>query len=101
MNRLPSTAIGNKTLLDIWSGRAAQDYDLLRVFGCSAYFNIKDGKLNFASKKLVFLGVKMNMKGYKLWAPENKKIVLSKYVKFIETSLLKSTSLCWPKGLSP
>jgi len=31
------------------------------------------------------------MKGYKLWNPENKKIVLSKHVKFDETSLLKST----------
>jgi len=26
MNKLSSTAIGGKTLLDIWSGGAAQDY---------------------------------------------------------------------------
>ena len=31
------------------------------------------------------------MKGYKLWDPENKKIMLSKHVMFNETSLLKST----------
>ena len=31
------------------------------------------------------------MKGYKLWDPKNKKIMLSKYVTFDETSLLKST----------
>jgi len=31
------------------------------------------------------------MKCYKLWDPENKNIVLSKYVTFDETSLLKST----------
>ena len=31
------------------------------------------------------------MKGYKLWDPENKKIVLSQHVTFDETSLLKST----------
>jgi len=31
------------------------------------------------------------MKGYKIWDPENKKIVLSKHVTFDETSLLKST----------
>jgi len=31
------------------------------------------------------------MKGYKLSDPENNKIVLSKYVTFDETSLLKST----------
>ena len=33
----------------------------------------------------------MNLKGYKLWDPENKRIVLSKHVTFDETSLLKST----------
>ena len=31
------------------------------------------------------------MKGYKLWDPENKKIVLSKHITQDETSLLKST----------
>jgi len=32
MNKLSSSVIGGKTLLKIWSGRSAQDYDLLRVF---------------------------------------------------------------------
>ena len=32
------------------------------------------------------------MKEYKLWDPENKKIVLSKYVTFDETSLLSTVS---------
>jgi len=32
INGLSTTAIGGKTPLNIWSGRAAQDYDLLRVF---------------------------------------------------------------------
>jgi len=39
----------------------------------------------------VFLGIKRNMKDYKLLDPENNKIVLSKHVTFNETSLLKST----------
>jgi len=39
----------------------------------------------------VFLGVKTNMKGYKLWDPKNNKIVLSKHATFDETSLLKFT----------
>ena len=37
INGLSSTAIGSKTLLDIWSGGAAQNYDLLRVFRSLAY----------------------------------------------------------------
>jgi len=64
---------------------------LLRVFESPTYFSAKDGKLNPRAKKFVFLGVNRNMKGYKLWDPENKKIVLSKHVTFDETSLLKST----------
>ena len=47
-----------KTLLDIWSGGATQDYDLLWVFESSAYFSAKDGKVNARPKKFVFLGVK-------------------------------------------
>jgi len=66
MNYLSSTAIGGKTPLDIWSGGVAQNYDLLCVFECQAYFSVKDDKLNPRIKKFVFWGVKRNLKGYKL-----------------------------------
>ena len=78
--------------MDIWSGGAAQDYNLLLVFESPAYFSAKDGKINPRAKKFVFLGVKRNMKGCKLWDPENKKIVLSKHVTFDETSLFSIIS---------
>jgi len=42
-------------------------------------------------KKFVFLGVKRNMKGYRLWDLKNKKIVLSRHITFDKTSVLKST----------
>ena len=64
---------------------------MLWVFGSPAYFSAKDGKVNPRVKNFVFLTVKRNMKDYKLWDPENKKIVLSKYVTYDETSLLMST----------
>ena len=57
------------------------------VFRCLPYFSVKDDKLNPGAKNFVFLGIERNMKGYKVWDPENKKIVLSKYT-FNETSLL-------------
>jgi len=41
-----STVIGDKTSLEIWSGKAAQDHDLLREFGNPTYFSAKDGKVN-------------------------------------------------------
>jgi len=46
INGLSSTAIGGKIPLDIWSGGAAQDYDLLRVFENPAYFSAKDRNVN-------------------------------------------------------
>ena len=51
---LSSTVIGSKTLLDIWSGKPAQDYNLLRVFKSPAYFSAKDGKVNPRAKSLCF-----------------------------------------------
>jgi len=61
-----STAIGGKTPLKVWSGKAAQDHNLLREFGSPAYFCAKNGKVHLQAKKCVFLGVKKNMKGYRL-----------------------------------
>ena len=74
INGLSSTAIGGKTLLDIWSGGAAQDYDLLRVFRSPTYFSAKDDKVNPQAKKFVFLSVNRNMKGYKLWISKTRRM---------------------------
>jgi len=91
INGLSSTAIGGKTPLEVWSEKATQDHGLLWEFESLAYFSAKDGMVNLREKKFVFLGVKRNMKGYRLWDPENKKIVLGQHVTFDETSVLKST----------
>ena len=66
VNRLPSSAIGGKTPLEAWSGKAAADYDLLRVFGCPAYYHVKDDKLDPRAKKGVFVGFKKGIKGFKI-----------------------------------
>jgi len=56
VNRLPSSVIGDKTPLKVWSEKAAQDYDLLRVFGYPTYYHVKEDKLDPRAKKGVFLG---------------------------------------------
>ena len=78
VNWLPSSAIGHKTPLEVWSGTAAQDYDSLRVFGCPAYYHIKEDKLDPRAKKGVFVGFKKGVKGYEIWDPKDKKFVLSR-----------------------
>ena len=64
VNRLPSAAIGGKTPMEMWSGKHAQDYDSLRVFGCPAYYHVKDGKLDPRARKIIFVGFKGGVKGF-------------------------------------
>jgi len=61
-----STTIRGKTSLKFWSGKVAQDHGLLREFRSPTYFSTKDGIVNPRAKKFVFLGVKRNIKGYRL-----------------------------------
>ncbi|KAH9782773.1 retrovirus-related pol polyprotein from transposon TNT 1-94-like protein [Citrus sinensis] len=92
VNRLPSAAIGGKTPMEMWSRKHAQDYDSLRVFGCPAYYHVKDGKLDPRARKSIFVGFKGGVKGFKLWDLEDKKFVCSRDVTFDEASMIKASS---------
>ena len=54
--------------------KAAQDYNLLRVFRCPAYYHIKEDKLHLRAKKGVFVGFKKAIKGYKFWDPKTRSL---------------------------
>ncbi|KAG8473472.1 hypothetical protein CXB51_035785 [Gossypium anomalum] len=92
INRSPSVAIEKKTSQEVWSGNPA-NYSDLKIFGCPAYAHVDNGKLEPRSIKCVFLGYKAGVKGYKLWCPENRKVVISKDVVFYETAMLPNLSL--------
>ena len=78
INRLPSTAIGGKTPLEKWSDKPATDYETLHVFGCTAYYHVKESKLDPRVRKALFMGITSGVKGYRLWYPETKKIIFSR-----------------------
>ena len=78
--------------MEMWSGKAASDYDMLRVFGYPAYYHVSDGKLEHRARKAMFLGFKREMKGYKLWDSEDWKIVLSRDITFDESFIVKTSS---------
>jgi hypothetical protein len=40
VKRLPSAALNGRTPLEVWSGSPANDYDSMRIFGCSAYYHV-------------------------------------------------------------
>ncbi|TYK21344.1 retrotransposon protein, putative, Ty1-copia subclass [Cucumis melo var. makuwa] len=56
----------NRTIME----RKALSLDHLRVFGCTTYAHVKDGKLNKRALKCMFIGYPQCIKGYKLWCLE-------------------------------
>nr|GEX62887.1 retrotransposon protein, putative, Ty1-copia subclass [Tanacetum cinerariifolium] len=91
INMSPSVPLGKKTPIEVWSG-SPTNYSDLRIFGCPAYAHVDNGKLEPRAIKCIFLGYKSGVKGYKLWCPETKKIVISRNVIFNESSMLQKDS---------
>ncbi|KAM2897932.1 hypothetical protein COP2_007520 [Malus domestica] len=73
--------------MEVWSGKIAQDYERLRVFGCDAYYHVKENKLDSRARKAIFLGFNSGGKGFRLWSTELKKVVISRNVTFNETHM--------------
>ncbi|KAH9800564.1 hypothetical protein KPL71_000708 [Citrus sinensis] len=89
VNRSPSTAIGLKTAMEMWTGKPA-DYSYLHAFGCPVYvmYNAQERtKLDPKSRRCIFLGYADGVKGYRLWDPTAHKIVISRDVIFIKDQL--------------
>ena len=85
-NRCLTKSIDGKTPQEAWSGRKP-NVSHLRVFGSIAYAHVPDqrrSKLDDKSEKLVFIGYDKRSKGYKLYNPITKKIVVSRDVRFNE-----------------
>ncbi|KAG8472722.1 hypothetical protein CXB51_034750 [Gossypium anomalum] len=76
-----------------WHCRTNEQNDHGEGSMCPAYAHVDNGKLESRSIKCVFLGYKAGIKGYKLWCPENRKVVISRDVVFDETAMLLNLSL--------
>ena len=92
INHLPSAALNGKTPLEVWFGKPANDYDTLRVFGSTAYYHVKESKLDPRAKKALFMVVTSGVKGYRLWCLSSKKIISSRDVTFDESAILKKVT---------
>ncbi|KAE8695795.1 hypothetical protein F3Y22_tig00110684pilonHSYRG00024 [Hibiscus syriacus] len=102
INRLPLSAIGGKTPLEVWSGKPATDYDSLHLFGSTAYYHVKPSKLDPRAKKVLFMEITHGVKGFHLWCLDTKKIICSRNITFDESALVKKNNT-WklaqlPKG---
>ncbi|KAE8730652.1 putative galacturonosyltransferase 6 [Hibiscus syriacus] len=89
VNRAPSTAIELKTPMEMWTGKPS-DYSNLHVFGSIVYvmYNSQEiSKLDPKSRKCKFLGYADGVKGYRLWDPTARKVIISRDVIFVEDKL--------------
>ena len=89
VNRLPSTTIGLKIAMEMWTRKPA-NYFYLHAFGCLMYvmYNTQERtKLDPKSKRCIFLGYADGVKVYCLWDPTGHKIIISKDVIFVEDQL--------------
>jgi hypothetical protein len=86
LNRCPTYALTDITPHEAWSG-TKPSVDHFRVFGCLAHVHVPDvkrSKLDNKSFVCALLGMSDESKGYRLFDPLNKKIVVSKDVIFEE-----------------
>ncbi|KAE8732040.1 F-box/kelch-repeat protein [Hibiscus syriacus] len=81
-----------KTLFEVWSGKPATDYYSLHVFGSTAYYHVKESKLDPRAKKALFMGITHGVKGFRLWCLDTKKIIYSRDVTFDESALVKKVT---------
>lgn len=89
VNRSPRSSIEFKIPEEVWSGITI-DYSFLKVFGCTAYAHINDGKLAHIAVKCILKGYSSESKGYRLWYLESKKVILSRDVTFNKKVMIKS-----------
>ncbi|KAH9670908.1 hypothetical protein KPL70_017154 [Citrus sinensis] len=85
-NRSPTRSVWGKTPQEAWSKRKS-GITHLRVFGSIAHVHVPDesrAKLDDKSEKFIFIGYDNNSKGYKLYNPNNGKIVISRDIKQVE-----------------
>lgn len=85
-NRCPSKIIGGLTPYEKLKGKIPK-FNYMKVFGSEVYVLDKSpakGKFDPRSKKGIFVGYPREVKGYRVWMPKEKKIIIARDVKFLE-----------------
>ena len=83
-NRSPSTSIDCKTPQEVRSKKPYENTGL-RMFGCSTYAHVNDGKLELMEMKCIFLGYASRGIGRRMWYTEDQtpKFIFIRHVTFI------------------
>jgi len=89
LNRCPTKSVHDMTPEEAWSGHKP-DVQALCVFGCIAYAHIpaeKRKKFDGKCTKCIFIGYSDAFKGYKLFDPEKRKVIVSRDAEFAESKV--------------
>lgn len=65
---------------------------ILNIFCSTTYYHVKESKLKPKAKKALFMGITWDIKEYRLWCLETKKIIFSKDVTFDASIMLKKVT---------
>jgi len=68
------------------------DYSTLQIFSCPTYSLVdsqKRNKLEFKSKKCIFIGFTKGVEGFRLWNPKKRSAFINRDVIFDEDSMLR------------
>jgi transposase InsO family protein len=88
LNRSPTAAVPDITPEEAWSG-VKPSVEYFRVFGCIGYVHVpheKRTKLDPRSTKCILLGISEETKGYRMYNPETRKLIVSRDVIFEENA---------------
>src|ERR1044072_5849323 len=95
VDRSPRASLKGKVAEKVWAGNPI-DFNNLRIFGSPAYVHISSedqSKLDPKSRRCIFIGYNKGVKGYKLWDPIKKKVLISRGVMFDEKSILNRSEV--------
>lgn len=86
-NHVPTKICKDQSPMEIWLGRKP-NISYFKVFGCKVYVRIPKpnvcGKLGERAKMGIFMGYDDHRKAYNIWIQEERKMIQSRDVKFIE-----------------
>ena len=88
-NLCPSTAIGDKIPLELWKGKGCDiqgEINRLRLFECKVWYlkSPGEGKFDSRADEGIFVGYDRQVKGYRIYLPKTKKVIISCHVRFEE-----------------
>ena len=80
-----STAIGDKIPPELWKGKGCdiqREINRLRLFGCKVWYlkSPGEGKFDSRADEGIFVGYDRQVKGYRIYLPKTKKVILSCHV---------------------